>query len=102
MKAHSILSVSPLLADRVRLAIMVAISASKDPVDFTTLLTALELSRGNLSTHLRKLEEGGLVDASKEFVDRKPRSTYRPTAAGREAIRAYLKIVEQALKEIKR
>lgn len=101
MKAQALLTVNPLLADRVRLAIMVALAASKVPLDFNTLLTSLELTRGNLSTHLRKLEEGELINGSKEFVDRKPRSSYVVSDAGRKAVKEYLRAIESALTGMK-
>jgi DNA-binding PadR family transcriptional regulator len=49
------------------------------------------LTRGNLSTHMAKLTGAGYVSETKEFVDRKPRTEYRITEAGRKAYRAYLK-----------
>lgn len=89
----------PLLADRVRLAIMATLVAATKPVDFNTLLEHLDLTKGNLSSHLRKLEDGGLIKVTKSFVDRKPKTTYRCTARGRHAIKQYVERVESILKE---
>ena len=100
MKAQEILQLHPLLSDRVRLAIMAALATSASEVDFSSLLKALELSKGNLSSHLRKLEDAGLIEVKKEFVERKPRSCYRCSSSGRVEVRRYLASLERALKGI--
>jgi DNA-binding MarR family transcriptional regulator len=94
-----ILQLHPLLADRSRLALMVAIGSSVDALDFSTLQQRLELTKGNLSSHLRKLEEGGLIVVTKAFVDRRPRTTYRCTSEGKAALQTYLESVERVLRE---
>jgi DNA-binding transcriptional ArsR family regulator len=98
MDASAFLAIHPLLADRVRLALMAALAASDDPIDFNTLLESLDLSKGNLSSHLRKLEEAELIIVNKSFVDRKPRTTYSCAGQGKEEISRYLSAVEKALK----
>lgn len=97
MNPSALLEANSLLADRVRIAIMATLASSKGPVDFTTLLTSLELTRGNLATHLQKLEEGKLIAVKKEFVGRKPRTSYACTKLGRREVEAYLSIVEGVL-----
>lgn len=96
------LETHPLLSDRVRLSIMGSLAAADDAVDFTTLLEVLQVTKGNLSSHLRKLEEGCLIEVRKEFVDRKPRTTYVCTASGKDALRTYLEMVEILLKQVQR
>ena len=91
----------PLLSDRVRLAIMGTLAALSEEVDFNTLLQELNLSKGNLSTHMLKLEESGLVEVKKEFVGRKPRTSYRCSDVGRREVQNYLKQIEQMLKKAK-
>lgn len=95
------LKLHPLLADHSRLLIMSTLAASKEALDFMALLALLGLTRGNLSAHLRRLEEQELVEVSKDFVDRKPRTSYRCTEIGRAAIKHYLESVELMLKEMK-
>tara|TARA_B100000029_G_C17601694_1_gene965961 strand:+ start:3125 stop:3367 length:243 start_codon:yes stop_codon:yes gene_type:complete len=80
MKSSKLLDIDPILFDRVRLAIMAHLSFASDPIEFNVLLNDLKLSKGNLSTHIRKLEEKGFVQIEKRFVGRKPRTTYRCTA----------------------
>ena len=67
-------------------------------VDFTTLQMELDLTKGNLSTHIRKLEEANLIKVSKEFIGRKPRTTYVCTAKGKKEMQHYLSAVEAMLK----
>ena len=60
-----------------------------ESADFNYLLRATQLSKGNLSTHLAKLETAGYVAIAKEFVDKIPRTLIRLTDRGRAAIAAY-------------
>lgn len=87
-----------LLADRVRLAIMATLAAAAQPQDFNSLLESLQLTKGNLSAHSAKLEEAGLIEVKKEFVGKKPRTTYACTAKGKGELRAYLAQIESMLK----
>lgn len=98
MDPKDFLNISPILMDRVRLVIMATLAAAEEPMDFTTLLSTLNLTKGNLSTHMRKLEEAKLVHVRKEFVDRKPRTTYACTKRGRKEMSSYLNSIESLLK----
>ncbi len=98
MSAKDFLATSSLLAERARLAIVATLAAARDPVDFNTLLEVLELSKGNLSSHIRKLEEAHLVSVHKEFVDRKPRTTFECTPQGRKELAGYLARLESMLR----
>ena len=57
--------------------------------DFLFLLRQTGLTRGNLSSHLSKLESAGYVDVEKEFVDKMPHTVLRLTEAGRAALQTY-------------
>lgn len=74
---------------RVRLGIM-AVLAGVESADFNTLKTRLQTTDGNLSVHLRKLEDAGFVAVTKRFEGRKPLTEARMTSAGRKAFLAYL------------
>ncbi len=74
---------------RVRLGIMACLSGV-DSADFGTLKARLATTDGNLSVHLRKLEEAGFVAVTKRFVGRKPLTEASMTEAGRRAFVAYL------------
>jgi DNA-binding MarR family transcriptional regulator len=74
---------------RMRLGIMVYL-ADAEAADFTELKTALEATQGNLSVHLKKLEEAGYVAVAKSFVNNKPLTRISITSEGRAAFSAYL------------
>jgi DNA-binding transcriptional ArsR family regulator len=82
---------------KARLGIMSTLLALGE-ADFKLLKEALSLSDGNLSTHLAVLEERGYVDIRKEFVRRKPHTTYSPTVGGREAFLRYLQALERIIR----
>jgi DNA-binding MarR family transcriptional regulator len=83
---------------RVRLGI-VAYLASAEVADFTELKDVLEVTQGNLSIHLRKLEEAGYVLIDKSFVGRKPLTRVRLTEPGRAAFASYLKAMSQLVEQ---
>lgn len=60
-----------------------------ESADFTFLMNQTGLTRGNLSSHLQKLEEAGYVTIDKEFVDRMPRTLIRMSPEGRQAVETY-------------
>ena len=74
-----------LVHEPARLAILTALSACR-ACDFLYLQSLTALSRGNLSNHLQKLQEGGLVEIEKGYKGRVPRTFVRLTKAGRSAI----------------
>ena len=71
--------------------------ASGGERDFVSLREATGASDGNLSTQLRRLEEAGYLHAEKRFVGRLPRTSYRATAAGIAAYRAYVTLLVSAI-----
>lgn len=97
--AELLASTHVLLADRARLTIMATLAATTEPMEFSELLDTLNLTKGNLSAHCQKLEEAGLVQIKKEFVGRKPRTTYLCTDLGRQEVRNYLSKIERLLKQ---
>ena len=74
---------------RVRLGIM-AVLSGVESADFGTLKARLQTTDGNLSVHLRKLEDAGFVAVTKRFVSRKPLTEASMTEPGRKAFVAYL------------
>lgn len=77
---------------RLRLGIMVYL-ADVETADFTELKTVLEATQGNLSVHLKKLEEAGYVSIDKSFKDNKPLTRASITPDGRRAFAAYLEAI---------
>ena len=74
---------------RMRLGIMVYL-ADAGSADFTELKAALEATQGNLSVHIKKLEEAGFVSVAKSFVNNRPLTRVSITPAGRTAFANYL------------
>ena len=88
----------PLLHERGRLAIVSALAAAPR-LTFTELRDTLEMTDGNLSVHLQKLEQGGYVAIDKQFVGRRPQTTCQLTRAGRDAFKRYLDHLEAIVKQ---
>ena len=84
-----------------RLAIMSALSACQS-ADFVFLQRITGLSKGNLSSHLSRLEEAGLLTVTKEFVGRVPRTTAALTSGGRERVAAHWRDLDQIGREARR
>lgn len=81
--------INDVIHGRMRLGIM-AYLVSNETADFNELKGMLNATQGNLSVHLRKLEEAGYVKISKGYLGRKPRTTVQLTQQGRKAFQAYL------------
>jgi DNA-binding transcriptional ArsR family regulator len=77
-----------------RLAILTVLSSVKD-ADFVFLQRATGLTKGNLSSHLTKLEEAGLVKIEKRFVRKKPNTNIALTALGRTRIARHWEQLER-------
>lgn len=77
-------------------AVLAAVPDSREPT-FGELQQLLALSPGNLSTHLRKLEEAGHVTVTKAFRDRVPTTTVRLTPRGRDAFDDYVRAITHYL-----
>lgn len=83
--------------NRVRLGIMSVLIVGEQR-DFTSLKSLLDVTDGNLASHLRVLEEHRYVKVSKEFVNRKPQTSYTITETGRKAFRDHLAGLEKVIR----
>ena len=90
-----------LVHEPARLSILMALSACKS-ADFVFLQRLTGLSKGNLSSHLSKLEEGGLVGIKKAFEGKIPRTTITLTSDGREQLERHWKDLERIRKQANR
>ncbi len=83
----------------VRLRIMAALVTlePKDEVDFTYLRDLLEVTDGNLGTHLRKLEEAGYIAINKLFIERKPHTYISATTQGRKVFKEHVAALQAIL-----
>lgn len=78
-----------------------AVLVSVDEADFNFLKEKVKATDGNLSVHLKKLEDAGYVSVQKIFVERKPVSRYKITSKGYKAFDSYIKKLESIVKNIK-
>ena len=85
---------------RVRLGIM-ALLLVEDSVEFNTLKDALDLTDGNLASHIKALEKEAYIEVQKSFMGKKPNTRYAVTALGRAAFNEHLVALETLLKKIK-
>ncbi|PSJ36261.1 winged helix-turn-helix domain-containing protein [Allosphingosinicella deserti] len=89
MTGFDIGQIDDVIHGRMRLGIM-AYLADTETADFNELKALLQATQGNLSVHLRKLEEAGYIAIEKSFLNRKPLTRATITRKGREAFAAYL------------
>jgi DNA-binding MarR family transcriptional regulator len=83
--------------NRIRLGIMSVLMVN-DQVEFTRLKELLQVTDGNLASHLASLEKEGYIAVIKQFVDRKPNTSYAVTSAGKKAFNEHLNALEKILK----
>ena len=86
--------------NRVRLGIM-SILMVNDWVDFPALKELLEVSDGNLASHLKALESKEYIEINKQFINRKPKTSYRATLSGRNAFNEHLENLNKLLNSVK-
>jgi len=79
---------------------VLAYLAAVDSADFIFLMNQVGLTRGNLSSHLKTLEEAEYVSINKEFVDKVPRTLIRLTNKGQEAIRTYREQMRKVIDDL--
>jgi len=77
-----------------RLRVLMLLSGV-DSADFTFLLNALGLTKGNLSSHMTRLEEVGYVEISKTFRDKLPNTSYSLTKKGRSGLAKYWRALDE-------
>jgi len=85
----------------VRLGVLTSLQVD-GALDFTQLKQRLSVADGALGTHLMKLEEAGYVACKKAFIDRRPKSTYRITAAGQRALRSHLDALRRVIDAVEK
>jgi DNA-binding MarR family transcriptional regulator len=81
---------------RVRLGIM-SVLMTNHSMDFISLREILDVTDGNLASHLRALEEAGYIVSEKRFLNRKPNTTMTITPTGSESFTNHIKALEDLL-----
>jgi predicted ArsR family transcriptional regulator len=84
---------------RVRLGMM-SLLVVQEQVDFGQIKEILQLSDGNLASHMAALEKIGFVEVRKQFIGKKPNTTYAITVQGRAAFLEHLTSLEKLIKQI--
>lgn len=88
------------LEHRVRLQIM-SVLVTNEAFDFNSLKEMLNVTDGNLASHIKALEKEKYISINKTFVERKPNTKYKITEKGRNAFRKHLDALEQVVKQTK-
>ena len=94
---HGPLELDRLIHERMRLAIVSALAVN-DSLTFNELKRLLTTTDGNLSVHARKLEDADYIVCTKSFEGRMPRTEYRLSPAGRQALERYLDHMESLIR----
>lgn len=95
---YSISNLQKVFESRIRLGIMSALMVN-DTLDFNALKELLGSTDGNLASHLKALEQQEIVEVSKQFVGRKPSTTYKATERGRDLFRRHLAALEELIRK---
>jgi DNA-binding HxlR family transcriptional regulator len=93
----SISGLNKFFENRVRLGIMSVLMVS-DSCDFNSLKDTLDVTDGNLASHLKNLEENDLIQVNKQFLGRKPNTRYSITEKGSVLFHDHLKALEDIIK----
>jgi DNA-binding MarR family transcriptional regulator len=92
------LQLDRVIHEKGRLAIMSMLAASPE-LSFTELRDALSMTDGNLTTHIRTLQEAGYLSVTKSFQNNRPLTTCALTAAGRKAFTGYINLLEKIIQQ---
>ncbi len=98
MNQEPFLKLDRVIHEKGRLVIMSMLAASPE-LSFTELRDALAMTDGNLTTHIRALQETGYVSVAKSYQNRRPLTTCSLTAAGRKAFAEYINLLEQIVRQ---
>jgi DNA-binding MarR family transcriptional regulator len=93
-------NLNKLFDSRIRLGIMSALMVN-ETINFNDLKELMQLTDGNLASHLKALEESGYVKVQKGFIGRKTNTTYSVTKAGEKAFKSHLEALEKMIRSTK-
>lgn len=95
-----ITNINKVFESRIRLGIMSALSVN-EKLDFNSLKELLELTDGNLASHIKALEKEEYIDVEKKFIARKPKTFYKITEIGLSEFKKHLNALEILIKNQK-
>jgi DNA-binding MarR family transcriptional regulator len=84
---------------RIRLSIMTILMV-EDSIDYNALKSTLELTDGNLASHIKALEKEAYIEVKKSFLGRKPNTSYTITKLGRKAFTSHLNALENMINQV--
>ncbi|XZF12979.1 winged helix-turn-helix domain-containing protein [Chitinophagaceae bacterium MMS25-I14] len=96
----NITNLNKIFDNRIRLGIMSTLMVNEE-INYNELKELLQVTDGNLASHLKGLEESGYIKVHKGFIGRKTNTTYSITSAGSKAFRMHLDALEQMIKKTK-
>jgi DNA-binding MarR family transcriptional regulator len=94
------LQIDRVIHEKGRLPIMSLLAATPE-LSFTDLRDTLKMTEGNLSVHIKTLQEAGFVSVTKSFQNQRPLTTFALTSAGRRAFANYIDLLEQIVRQSK-
>lgn len=97
---NPIAHINKIFDHRIRLGIMSALMVN-ETVDYTVLKELLQVTDGNLASHIKTLESELFILVNKRFVGKKPNTSYQITLAGRRAFLQHLQALEQLINNSK-
>ncbi len=100
MNPETFLQLDRVIHEKGRLAIMSMLAASAE-LSFTELRDALGMTDGNLTTHIKALQQEGYVSVAKSFKEKRPLTTCSLTTTGRKAFAEYIDLLEKIVKQTK-
>ena len=100
MNPETFLQLDRVIHEKGRLAILSMLAASPE-LSFTELRDALAMTDGNVTTHIRTLQQAGYLSVTKSFQNNRPLTTCSLTPAGRKAFASYINLLEQIIRQTK-
>lgn len=100
MNPEPFLQLDRVIHEKGRLGIMSMLAASPE-LSFTELRDTLAMTDGNVTAHIRTLQEAGYVSVAKSYQNNRPLTTLSLTAAGRKAFASYVTLLEQIVQQTK-
>lgn len=98
MNPAPFLQIDRVIHEKGRLAIMSMLAASPE-LSFTEMRDALSMTDGNLTTHIRSLQEAGYISVTKSFQNNRPLTTCSLTPSGKKAFANYINLLEQIIQQ---
>lgn len=100
MNPETFLQLDRVIHEKGRLAIMSMLAATPE-LSFTEMRDALAMTDGNLTTHIKALQQEGYVSVTKSYKEKRPLTTCSLTVSGRKAFGQYIDLLEKIVKQTK-